>query len=76
MFRKVKPIAVVKVKSATRPEEIQYLNSILNVKLKDYRVLVISCLEEFDFLIDVYNGESISKVQFEELKQIINETTK
>jgi hypothetical protein len=76
-MKEAKPIALIKVKTPRSKEESDYYNDnvifYLEKKLPDYRVLVIGCLDEHDFQLEVFNGDNITEVQFNELKELIKE---
>jgi hypothetical protein len=73
-MKEAKPIALIKVQRPRSKDESYYVSDItfhFEKKLPDYRVLVIGCLDDSDFQLEVFNGDNITEVEFNELKELI-----
>lgn len=70
-----KPIALIKIKRPTNDRENDeirnYVQPMIEQKLPDYRVLVIGLLDNVDLTIEIFNGEDITDIQFNDLKEMI-----
>lgn len=70
-----KPIFIIKLPSSASANDLDHLQSLSDVKFKDYHTIVCtSNVESIEF--EVFYEKDFNEVKYEELKQIVLNTVK